>query len=265
MTNFLFWNINRKPLGGLISTLAQQHDVDVIILAESGIEPMRLRGFEFAPSPGVSVRVFTRFGHQFIRNVADGARYSIRELKLPGCIPVLIAMLHLPILNVNEKSQESECFMTALLIRDTEAHVGHERTLVVGDFNLNPFNAGIASAAGFNAVMHRDIARRGSRRIRGERYPFFYNPMWNHFGDERQPAAGTYYYDKSDHMAYYWHMFDQVLVRPALLSRLPVPAVTIPTSSGSVSLVGQNGRPDTRSGSDHLPIVFSLNLKESLP
>lgn len=62
-------------------------------------------------------------------------------------------------------------------------------------------------------------------------------------------------------MAYYWHMFDQVLVRPALLNRLPVPAVTIPTSLGSVSLVGQNGRPDTRSGSDHLPILFSLNLE----
>ena len=49
MTNFLFWNINRKPLGGLISTLAQQHDVDVIILAESGIEPMRLRGLNSLP------------------------------------------------------------------------------------------------------------------------------------------------------------------------------------------------------------------------
>jgi hypothetical protein len=117
------------------------------------------------------------------------------------------------------------------------------------------------SAVGFNAVMHRNIARPEGRSIRGERYPFFYNPMWSHFGDERGASAGTYYYSRSDHVAYYWHMLDQVLVRPALLSRLPVPAVRIASAAGAISLVKPNGRPDTEAGSDHLPIVFSLDLK----
>jgi len=109
-------------------------------------------------------------------------------------------MLHLPILYMGERSQDLECTATALRVREAENQVGHERTLVAGDFNLDPFNTGIVGALGFNAVVHRDTAGRGSRTIRGERYPFFYNPMWNHFGDERA-TAGTYYYDKGYQVA----------------------------------------------------------------
>ncbi len=48
-------------------------------------------------------------------------------------------MLHLPILYMGERSQDLECTATALRVREAENQVGHERTLVVGDFNLDPF------------------------------------------------------------------------------------------------------------------------------
>jgi hypothetical protein len=179
--------------------------------------------FHFDPAPRGPAQMFARTP-QFVRRIDDGSRYSIRELRMPDCLPVLLAMLHLPSrLFADETSQDFECVVTARSVREAEAKVGHERTLVVGDFNMDPFSAGIVGAAGFNAAMHRNTANRGSRTIRGESYPFFYNPMWNHFGDERKAAAGTYYYEKGDHLAYYWHMFDQVLIRPALLSRLSSP------------------------------------------
>ncbi len=255
----------------MIVSIVEEHETDVLVLAECRIEPVlllrslnriRLSEFHFAPGAKDKLRLFTRFPASLIRNVAEGERYSIRELQLPGCVSVLLAMLHLPSrLFVDERSQDLECTMTALRVREAEAKVAHERTLVVGDFNLDPFNAGIVGASGFNAVMDRDTANRGSRTIRNERYPFFYNPMWNHFGDERPDPPGTHYYDRSDHVAYYWHMFDQVLVRSDLLRRLPVPGVRILTSAGSVQLLGASGRPQGMSISDHLPIVFSLNLE----
>ena len=37
MTKFLFWNLNKKPIAHLIATLAVQHDIDVVILAECDI------------------------------------------------------------------------------------------------------------------------------------------------------------------------------------------------------------------------------------
>jgi hypothetical protein len=254
----------------LIASLVEEHHTDVLVLAECEIDQVQLllslnggKSSEFHIAPGLAptIRVFTRFPSQFLRKVSDGERYSIRELRLPGCVSVLLAMLHLPILFMDERSQDLECTMTIRRIRDAETQLGHERTIVIGDFNMDPFDAGIVGAAGFNAVMHRTTAHRGSRTIRGETYPFFYNPMWNHFGDDRQPP-GTYYYGKGDHVTYYWHMFDQVLIRSGLLSRLPIPGVTIPTAAGSVSLLRANGRPDTIVGSDHLPILFSLDLQE---
>jgi len=270
VTNFLFWNINWKPVSELIVALVEEHAIDVLMLAESDIDQGHLlrslndrsHDFHFAPSAPAPVQMFIGTPTYVVRNVDDGSRYSIRELRMPGCIAVLVALLHLPSrLFVDERSQDFECTITAQSIREAEARVGHERTLVVGDFNMDPFSAGIVGAAGFNAAMHRNTASRGGRMIRGENYPFFYNPMWNHFGDERKPASGTYYYEKGDHVAYYWHMFDQVLIRPTLLNRLPVPGVRIPTSAGDVSLLGPNGHPDATAGSDHLPIVFSLDLE----
>lgn len=265
MTNFLFWNVNRKPLKNFIAALVEEHQIDVLMLAECGPEPLQLAAFHPTPGGANPVRMFTRFGAQFVRNVADGKRYSIRELRMPGYVPLLLAMLHLPSrLFADERSQDVECTITAQTIREAEANVGHERTLVVGDFNMDPFSAGVVGAAGFNAAMHRDTANRGNRTIRGKTWPFFYNPMWNHFGDERNSVSGTYYYEKGDHVAYYWHMFDQVLIRPGLLERVPVPGVRIATSAGDVSLLNQSGHPDAKIGSDHLPIVFSLDLEGAI-
>jgi hypothetical protein len=58
ITKFLFWNINRNPLAGLVAELAEIHRVDVIILAEcedAGIVLSALNrapeaGFHFSPS-----------------------------------------------------------------------------------------------------------------------------------------------------------------------------------------------------------------------
>ncbi len=270
MTNFLFWNINRKPIGGLIAALVEDHRIDVLMLAECEIEPVdmlrslnsgEIPRFHFAPSASESVQVFIRFSDQFLRELRSGSRYSIRELALPGRVSVLLAMLHFPsLLQVDENSQTMEATIVSRKVRLAEDETGHKRTVLIGDLNMHPFSDGLVGAAALNAVMHRETARRGSRKLRGELYPFFYNPMWNHYGDE-QGTAGTYYYAKEDHVAYYWHMYDQVLVRPALLERFPVSGVTIPTSAGGFPLLDRKGHPDKSAGSDHLPIVFSLDLE----
>ncbi len=37
MLTFLFWNLNKRPLEGVVSALTYQHQVDVLILAEWAI------------------------------------------------------------------------------------------------------------------------------------------------------------------------------------------------------------------------------------
>ena len=40
--------------------------------------------------------------------------------------------------------------------------------------------------------------------------------MWNHLGDHGE-AGGTFYFEGTEHLCYYWNLFDQVLLRPDLL------------------------------------------------
>ena len=132
-----------------------------------------------------------------------------------------------------------------------------------GDFNMNPFiNGGhLVSRATMDQRSRWQGFSAPSRKR--EVYPFFYNPMWNHFGDTNGRVPGTYYYANADHAVYFWNMFDQVLIRPELIRRLADPGVRILTESGFTSFLSPLGRPNPSVASDHLPILFSLDLREA--
>ncbi len=72
--------------------------------------------------------------------------------------------------------------------------MGHERTLIVGDFNLNPFDDGMIFPSGFGAMMTKGLVRK--TREAHDRYSGrFYNPIWARLGREVEGAPpGTYYW-----------------------------------------------------------------------
>lgn len=111
-----------------------------------------------------------------------------------------------------------------------------------------------------HAVLSRQVAYRESRTVQGSDYPFFYNPMWSHFGDADRKTAGSYYYAHSGHVAYFWNLFDQVLIRPDLARRFDPFSLEILTSFCGQALVREDGQPDRERYSDHLPIVFELEF-----
>ena len=274
MITFLCWNLNRRPLQHLIAELASSRDVDLLILLECAIPVADLLGalnqgtgpiFHYAPNraeaPEESIKIFTRFTSEFVAYFEYGARHTIRHLRLPLREDILLAALHLPSkLHSSDSSQVLACSQWAAAIALAERRAGHTRTVVVGDLNMNPFEAGVVGAGGFHATMARAEALRGQRTVAGQQYPFFYNPMWGCFGERGGTPPGTYFYDSSEHVSYYWNMFDQVLLRPSLMHRLPAEGVEIVTRAGAVSLLSPNGRPDRSVGSDHLPVLFGLEL-----
>jgi hypothetical protein len=271
---FLCWNLNRRPIHHRIGELARSRDVDVLILLECAIEVGDLLGalnegnrpiFRYAPNraeaPEESIKIFTRFPSEFLDPLEDGTRYTVRHLRLPMCTDVVLAALHLPSkLHSSESSQILACSQWAEMIAQVERRAGHTRTVVVGDLSMNPFEAGVVGAGGFHATMARAQALQGQRTVSGQQYPFFYNPMWGCFGERDETPPGTYFYDSSEHVSYYWNMFDQVLLRPSLVDRLSTTGIEIVTRAGAVSLLSANGRPDKSVGSDHLPILFGLEL-----
>lgn len=270
LTTFLFWNVNRQPLQEQIANLAEAHSVDVVMLAECAIETVPLLAalnrsqagaYHFPFSLGTKIKIFTRFDAallvDFFNDPIGGL--TIRRLHLGEPGGLLLAVLHYPSkVNWDQADQTLESVILAQDIGREEEKLGNFRTILVGDFNMNPFDPGVIGAQALHAVMTKKLAQREERDVRGRPYRFFYNPMWKFFGDGTEGPPGTYYLHSSKPGQFFWNMYDQVLVRPALADKLV--DVKILDSDGRSSLLTQNGLPSDAHGSDHLPLLFQLDL-----
>lgn len=180
---------------------------------------------------------------------------------LPARTAVILAVVHFRSkLLWSDTSQYFECTELGRTIADAERQVGHFSDCAGWDLNMNPFEAGVVAANGLNATMVRSQALKRSRTVQDKEYTFFYNPMWGHFGDGERKPPGTYHNVSDEHVTYYWNIFDQVLIRPALVERLSHDGVEIVTSAAGTSLLTRGGRPNKSAGSDHLPLLFRLDL-----
>ena len=71
------------------------------------------------------------------------------------------------------------------------------------------------------------------------------------------PISGSFYRSAGEAVNYHWNIYDQVLLRPAVMDALE--EVRILDHDGTETLLTTNGIPDTVTGSDHLPVYFRLN------
>ena len=269
MPNFFFWNINGNPIKELIANAVTSYDVDVLLLAECNIDSNDLRyalntsdeKYWEIQNLCPRIKIFARFASDYIRPIDEGERYSISRVAMPARKEILLATAHLPSKReFGAPSQAQECARLARLIASAEAQVGHQRTVFIGDINVNPFEDGVVGAGALHAVMTKETAARNSRIVQCEDYPFFYNPMWSHFGDRSGKPPGIFYYEKAEHVLFFWNIFDQVLLRPDLAEDFREEDLSVLTRIGSTSLIRANGRPDSRNFSDHLPLLLTLDF-----
>jgi exonuclease III len=273
---FLFWNLDGGPRQELVADLAAEHGASFVLLAECQIDPpvmtsalsaVGLNGFEYhtgyAHETG-DLRLFMRLPKNSSHPIFDDANnhITIRRVILPHAADdFLLAVVHLQskVRWTDADQAQGLVGRLARYIEEAEKTHGHSRTILVGDLNVNPFETGIVGSEGLHAVVTRKIATRGDRKVDGLQRAFFYNPMWRFFGERTTGPPGTYYYEKSGApISYYWNIFDQVLLRPALAPKLI--DVQVLHRSGTQSLLTADGVPDRDNGSDHLPILFTLDL-----
>jgi hypothetical protein len=270
MITVIFWNVKTRDVIPYVAELAAEHGVDVLVLAENevpqpevkaALEARTGRPYDFDPlSRGVEI--YTRFSLPPAPPELSEEGFYIRELPLQP-LAVLLVLLHFPSkLWLSDDDQASLCPEYVQQIRDAEKRRGHRRTLVVGDLNMNPYESGVLGATGFHAVPSHREAARGERLVNRKSYPLFHNPMWNCLGDERGGSPGTFFYDKGKLVNPFWHLFDQVLMGPELVPKFRHGDLKILSQAASLSLIDERGRPRV---SDHLPIVFRLDLQPPVP
>ncbi len=267
---FLFWNINKNSVGPILSQIVSEHEVDLVVLTEcrdggeilASLNSATDNQFHLTDSKGTRVVIYTRFSNEFIHSEHHDNYLTIRRVCLPGRTEIFLAAAHIPS-KLHRKSDDEQVQIArgaSESIRKCETRYGHSRTAFVGDLNMNPFEKGLSSADTLHAVMTRDIAAGKSRTVLGTEYHYFYNPMWGCFGDTTKGPPGTYYCRRSDLLEYFWNVFDQVLIRPALLDYFDTDALRILTQCGETSLLRPSGTPDDTRASDHLPLLFRLRI-----
>lgn len=131
--------------------------------------------------------------------------------------------------------------------------------VIVGDFNLEPFEQPLRKEGGLwgNRSLGFAVGKESERSRNGlgrERKRVLYNPSWRLFGADAEPY-GTYY--STSGLGAPWYVFDQALFSADLiLDSLHVNVIT--ESRGTDLLSPRARKPNPSVGSDHLPVLWSI-------
>jgi hypothetical protein len=266
MLKMLFWNINGKPLVDALRWLCHVYEPHILILAECRIPDAELllsinselrRSYIIPPNDRAKrVKFLHRLAIDSWRILEDRERFAIRTVQAFGCPEIIIAAVHHQSkLHCDDYAQAVLMQRMVRVLEGREEQCGHQRSLVVGDLNMNPFEPGLCSSESLHAVMCKRIASRLDRTVRGEKRGYFYNPMWSLLGDESPGPPGTHFY-RGDIVSYFWNTFDQVLFRPELAAGFQAGDVEVVAEVNGEPLITDTGL--ANGFSDHLPLVFNV-------
>ena len=266
----MFWNTNKKFLSDQIFDLVEEHSVDLLFLAEHQeekneigiVDKLRFLGdYTEEISPVFQkVRAIYDSSSCSCEEIYGHTRYKIYKVKNLNDTEFLIACVHFPS-KLNWGNSSDHFGLCVQLRSDIETHentLNIENTIIIGDFNMNPYEDGIFNAVGLGNVSSKAIAKNINRSIYNVKYKSFYNPMWSFFGDNSQgETGGTFYFNSSKYINQFWNMYDQVMIRPSLVECFEDDEFIIVNKIKGVSLLTHSvkGMIINKNISDHLPIL----------
>ncbi len=139
-----------------------------------------------------------------------------------------------------------------------ELRYGDKRTIILGDLNFGLFDDKMLAFNNLNACLFKYQVADQKRTMREEQKDIYYNPMLQVYRDNPDGSVpkGTFYYYNAEPA---WHCYDHILVKYPLVEAFDDKSLRIINQIGKKYLVKNNKT--LKQYSDHLPIVFQLNLK----
>ncbi len=283
--SFLFWKLRsfeagtRPALERALFRLVSL-GVDVFLFAECRSDSLAMTAllnggvagpYYHVQSRSQRVAFYSRLTGVVWDDLAPGPltdRVTPIELRPNAALSLLIVGVHLD--SGNHQSVQRRAIWARRAVQDVrqlENDLNHTRTILVGDFNMNPFDGGLVDADALHAVMTRDLAL-GRHVERPQGLPLFLQSDVEFSGRLAPPGPagpshrlppGTHFYGPSGELAtHFWQMYDQILLRPDMMDRLLHLEVMV--TDGVAPLVTPSGRPKSQALTDHLPIHFILDL-----
>lgn len=260
--NLLFWNLHKNvenSMEDIIVDLIEERKVDIALFAESGniaIENIsdKLNGFKYYDAPACDkIKIIYHHNTTELEQKKPEYRYIILDVTCGKRF--ILTGLHLSAMTDGEAKRLDEIQDIIKEISEIEKKLDMDRTIVIGDFNANPFDEELLRHNFFNAVLYKDLIDRSETVTWGrKKYKRFYNPMLNYIAEDTKMYGSFYFHN--DNKPLYWYCFDQVLMRKSLISSLK--NVEYIKEIKKHSLVTQQGLPDKEHISDHLPLLVEF-------
>jgi len=266
---FLFWNIYKKNLIAPIIQVITENKVDICAFAECDILDANSILFQLKNlgedwklieiMPKGNLKLFSRqkINISVIKEEKHFSCYRVRNEEKTW----LLNLVHLSSpYQTEEIARNMRAQNVSDVIRKIEEEVFGEdefKSIIVGDFNLQPYSQGVAGVLGFNATMSVSNARRNYRKIDGEKRYFYFNPMWKLMGDNKL-VQGTYYSDKDQQdLSMFWYSFDEVLIRPYFIEKFNWEYFDVIERTNDYTFIDRN-KINKIVYSDHLPLKFEI-------
>lgn len=267
---YLFWNTYKKNLDSVIYDIVTEYPCDVISIAEYNgnirelIFQLNRTGVSYYKVNDIGnerITIITKFKPLQIEDIYDVGYFTIKKCPHDTLGTHIIAFVHFPSQGHTNNVTPPNYRIAQRLkseIERVEKEQKCDKTIIIGDFNMNPYEAGMMAASALHCLSSREIVKMQHRVVLGEAHSMFYNPMWNLMGDIDLPN-GTYFYDaSSQEVNYYWNFFDQVVLRPSLIEFFDPSKVKLIYKTKTHDFITEKGRPNKTLYSDHLPLYFEL-------
>lgn len=305
-TRFLTWNIegsNKKKStalrGEVLAALVQEHDFEVIVLQEAPgiaiVEELKALGYQLVKQteliPTGGVRIFLKKNtFQQLKVTRSDDRHkklvAVELRRLTSKDSFNIAAVHL--YSKKGRTEREQMWRNHEILRSLEVwereEASNSRTILVGDFNANPYESNLRDPFLLRGQENRTLIQHflkappTSAWLRNAT-GFWYNPMWHVLSDHNagapvggnalRPVTGSYYWHNEGEGPF-WNLYDGFMVRERLMHEVVHDEIEVLVRSGPTSnfkpttefiqpyKLTQNDSPILGLLPDHLPIKFAV-------
>ena len=171
--HILFWNMYRKDLSEALASIVEEHQPAVVILAECGATVEVLLNavnrttvrYRFVDMIGDSKLVaLTTLSSIQIHCLREEKRYSFWRVKTENSVVTLCGVHLQSALNYDREELNELIPRLRRDLESVEVFEKHNRSILIGDFNLEPFDRGFTSSEGLGAVSSLRLAKRAQAR-----------------------------------------------------------------------------------------------------
>lgn len=263
--NLLFWNLGRKNNPELIRDCIVYTNADIALFAEWGqldsaaLSTILPDDYRILPTMCDDAKILAVIKNSIeIIHLQEQTRYIVYTLSVNDKQYVL-AGIHLQDKHSHPHDAARRATAQELLadVRQERANLSGAEAILIGDFNVEPYDEIMQTPHLFNAVYFKEvISRKQYRTWQRHRYEYLYNPMLCNYSEDG-PQYGSFYCANLD-LETYWHCLDQVLVTPGLTDAIrSVSHLRVISDFDLISKVA----PDKHI-SDHLPLSVRLSINK---